>query len=185
MNKNKQIKEYIHKQELDMETIIKDFSNYILKIIRTSNYHFHDEDIEEMASDVFLVVWNHQDKLDRNKLLAPYIAGVTKNIMLKKQRDNKNMVENIEEFENFLSDGDLLEFQYENLEKNHIITNELEKMKLEDKNIFVYYYYNAKGIKEIAGILNITEMKVKSRLFRIRKKLKLELERKGYSYERK
>ena len=36
---------------------------------------------------------------------------------------------------------------------------------------------------EIANIMNIPEFKVKSRLYRIRKKLKKELEKGGYSYD--
>ncbi len=184
MNNSKKIKEYMNKQELDIEAIMQDFTNYILKIIRSSNYNFYDEDIEEIASDVFLVVWNNKNKLDINKTLAPYIAGVTKNIILKKLYNNKITTINIEILENTLYDNNILDMQCEDIEKNNIIRNELEKMKLEDRNIFTYYYYNSKGMKEIAELLNINEIKVKSRLFRIRKKLKLELEKRGYSNER-
>lgn len=191
MNNSKKIKEYINGQELDIEAIIKEFTNYILKIIRNSNYNFSDEDIEEIASDVFLVVWNNKDKLDINKdkldinkVLSPYIAGITKNMMLKKQYNNKITIENIELLENTLYDNNILDLEYENIEKNNIIKIELEKMKMEDRNIFTYYYYNSKGMKEIAELLNINERKVKSRLFRIRRKLKLELEKRGYSNER-
>jgi len=180
----KQIKEYIHNEEFDMECMIRDFSNYILKIITNSNYHFCMEDKEEITSDVFLVVWSNRNKLDRNKPLAPYIAGVTKNVIGKKARHHKNGMQNIEGYESVLTDDCLIDFEYENLERNSIMTKELEKMKVEDQRIFTYYYYHAKGMKEIATMLNITEMKVKSRLFRIRKKLKLELEKRGYSNER-
>ena len=55
-------------------------------------------------------------------------------------------------------------------------------MKEEDKNIFTYYYYKSKKIKEISIMMGISEIKVKSRLSRIRKKLKKELEKRGYSY---
>ena len=58
-------------------------------------------------------------------------------------------------------------------------------MKEEDRRIFTNYYYYSKKIKEISKELNISEIKVKSRLSRIRKKLKKELEKRGYSYERK
>ena len=47
--------------------------------------------------------------------------------------------------------------------------------------MFVLYYYFSKSIKEISKDLNCSEFKIKSRLFRIRQKMKLELERKGYS----
>ena len=55
-------------------------------------------------------------------------------------------------------------------------------MKEEDKNIFIAYYYYSRSIKEISSDLKISELKVKSRLFRIRRKLKKVLEQRGYSY---
>ena len=58
----------------------------------------------------------------------------------------------------------------------------VNNMKQEDKDIFILYYYNAKSIKDIANILNIIENKIKSRLFRIRRKIKRGLEKRGYSH---
>ena len=50
------------------------------------------------------------------------------------------------------------------------------------REVFILFYYNSKKIKEIAKQLGISDFIVKSRLYRIRKKLKKELERQGYSY---
>ena len=63
---------------------------------------FSDEDIEEIASDVFLVIWKNKEKLDINKEIAPYIAGITKKLILKRKNNIKNNNENIEEYENLL-----------------------------------------------------------------------------------
>lgn len=57
----------------------------------------------------------------------------------------------------------------------------VNNMKQEDKDIFILYYYNSRTMKEIANILSITEKKVKSRLFRIRQKVKKFLEKRGYT----
>ena len=59
----------------------------------------------------------------------------------------------------------------------------MEKMKEQDKDIFNLYYYGNRKINEISKILKITEFNVKSRLHRIRKKLKKELLKGGYSDE--
>ena len=183
MSNDKKIKEYMYDQELNIEIIMKEFASYIVKIIRNSNYNFNDEDIEEIASDVFLAIWKNQNKLDINKNISPYIVGVTKNIMLKRQRNNKKNIVNIEDFEKSLYNENDLYVYIENSEQNDVIMEELMKMKLEDRDIFTCYYYNAKQMKEIAMKLNITERKVKSRLFRIRRKLKRKLEERGYSNE--
>lgn len=155
---------------------------YVFVIIKNSKYHFGKEDIEEIASDVFLTLWKNQDKLDINKEMASYIAGVTKNLVLKKQRNIKNKHINIDSLEYSLYDNTNLHHQTEETEKSSIVLEELMKMKAEDRNIFTSYYYYSKGIKEISKMLNIPENKVKSRLFRIRRKMKKELEKRGYSY---
>lgn len=162
---------------------------YVYIIIKNSGYLFSNEDIEEIASDVFLIIWRNKEKLDINKEISPYIAGITKNLIRKKKRDIKSINEdlkNIDELQNYLFDKiDYTQNEAEEKEQIDIVTDELTKMKEEDKNIFTYYYYESKSIKEIANILEITEIKVKSRLSRIRKKLRKELEKRGYSYGRK
>ncbi len=77
----------------------------------------------------------------------------------------------------------MIDFEYENREKIEIIKNTIEKMKKQDKDIFNLYYYGNRKINEISKILKITEFNVKSRLHRIRKKLKNELLKGGYSDE--
>ena len=162
---------------------------YVYIIIKNSGYLFSNEDVEEIASDVFLTILKNKEKLDINKEISPYIAGITKNLLRKKKRDIKNInenIKNIDELQNYLSDKiDYTHNEAEEQEKIDIVTEELTKMKKEDKNIFTYYYYESKNIKEIANILGITEIKAKSRLSRIRKKLRKELEKRGYSYGRK
>lgn len=155
-------------------------------IIKNSGYLFSNEDIEEIASDVFLVIWKNKEKLDSNKEITPYIAGITKKLILKRKSNVKNNDENIEEYENFLYEKNSdIHIKIEENEKINILTNGLTKMKEEDKNIFIYYYYQSKSIEDISGLLKISQIKVKSRLSRIRKKLKKELEKRGYGYERR
>ena len=88
-------------------------------IIKNSGYLFDDEDIEEIASDVFLVIWKNKEKLDINKEIAPYIAGITKNLILKSKNNIKNSNENIDEFENLI---------YEKNNDIHIKIEENEKI---------------------------------------------------------
>ena len=57
-------------------------------------------------------------------------------------------------------------------------------MKQEDIDIFNFFYYENRKINEISKMLNLTEFNVKSRLHRIRKKLKKELFKGGYSDEK-
>lgn len=156
---------------------------YVYIIIKNNESTFSNEDIEEIASDVFLTIWKNKEKLDINKEIAPYIAGITRNLILKKKSKIKDNIEDIAGLQNYLYEEiDVTHNQIEQNEKINILNNQLIKMKEEDKNIFTYYYYKSKKIKEISIMMGISEIKVKSRLSRIRKKLKKELEKRGYSY---
>ena len=182
---NKKIREYIFEGKLDITNIIKDFAGYVFVIIKNSKYNFNDEDIEEITSDVFIVIWQNKKKVDINKKIKPYIAGITKNLILKKQRMITNQNLDIEILEKSIQDNTDVYNKTEENEKTRIIMEELKNMKEEDRKIFKSYYYSSKKIKDISRELGISEIKVKSRLSRIRKKLKKELEKRGYGYERK
>lgn len=181
MKEAKLISSYIVNDELNIEHIMEDFTPYIYKIIINRKMNISDEDIEEIISDVFVALWKNQKNLDINKELSSYIAGITRNILSKKFRNIINIIY-MDDYNNELLGINNLENILEQSENTQAVMNELNNMKIEDKDIFMYFYYNNKTIKEIAIILNVSEKKVKSRLFRIRKKLKKNLERKGYSY---
>lgn len=172
------IHEYIEDGKLNIETIMKEYTNYIYAIIKNKANHLKSEDVEEIISDVFLTLWNNQNKLDKQKNLSPYIAGITKNLIKKKFR-NSNQYENIEDYQEQLISFEKIHLYSEIEEKNEIIIEELDKMQQEEQKIFVMFYYEDKKIKEIANILGISESKVKMKLSRTRKKLKNKLEKRG------
>lgn len=179
MNKTNEIYMYIKNGKLDMEQVMGDYTGYVWSIINNS-YNLSSEDIEEIISDVFVTVWNNQYKLDINKKMSTYIFGITKNLIKKKFRSIK-IESNLEDFEEQLVSKDKIEYEIEEKESNDKILSIITKMKKEDKEIFLSYYYYSRKIKEISIEMNITETKVKTKLHRIRKKIKKELEKGGYS----
>lgn len=177
---NKKINSYMGQNGLVIEDVVSDFSNYIYTISRNSYMPLTDEDVEEIVVDVIFTVWRNQDKLDIDKKMSSYIAGVTKNLIKKKYRDKK-IVDNIDDYEEQLISLDDIELQFIEKESNNEILEQIEKLKDEDKKIFIKYYYERKQIKEISNCMQISETKVKSKLFRIRRKLKKCLKKGGYS----
>lgn len=175
------IQNYMKNNELNIEEIMKNYTPYIYAILKNKNSNLTDEDIEEIVSDVFLAVWKNQTRLDKNKEMSAYLVGITKNLYNKKIRSKKDAMD-IDSYQNSLFEAESIELKIENTEKENLIMMLVNNMKQEDKDIFILYYYNSKAMKEIADILNITEKKVKSRLFRIRRKIKKCLEKRGYSY---
>lgn len=183
MKQHKLLKDYIEKNKLNIEQIINDYSGYIYTIIKNiSNQEFTQEDIEEMISDTFFVLWKNAYKINKNDQISSYLSGVVNNIIKKKKREIKANL-NIEDYENILQEQNQIDKIYENRNKIKIVEKALENMTKEDNDIFELFYYAGKKVKEIAKQLNITEFKVKTKLHRIRKKIKQILEKEGYRYE--
>lgn len=183
MNEKKKIREYYKNNELDLEVIIDEYSGYIYKIIENMAIQYlSKEDIEEIISDTFVVLWKNRDKLDKTKDLSPYIAGITKNLVREKTRVI-NIHNDISDYENIIQDFFKINMLCEQREKIAIIDKTVKNMKKIDIEIFELYYYSSMKYNEISNILNISEFTIKSKLFRIRKKIRKELLKGGYSDE--
>lgn len=179
----KTIDKYIENDALNIEKVINEYSGYIYIIVKNlAKETISKEDIEEIISDVFVTFWNNREKLDKTKPIKSYLAGITKNLIKLKYRKIQFDF-NIDDYENRLITNLSIEENFEIREGNNIVEKTLENMKKEDKDIFIMYYYNSKKIKEISKTLNISESKVKTKLHRIRKKLRKELEKNGYKLE--
>ena len=169
MGTNNQINNYIVNDRLDLNRIIKDYTPYVKTIINNMVYNnLTDEDKEEILSDVFFVFWKNRFK--EIPAIDAFIAGITRNLVREKLR-KKVISLDIADYENNLGYTDIDMFD----EKREKIEKVKEKMKelsdIEVKIIDMFYYYS-KSTKEIANELNLTETNVRSKLHRIRKKIK-------------
>lgn len=174
MNSCKEIKYYIKNNELDLEKIINEYSSYTATIIdNMARNSLNDEDKEEVVSEVFFILWKNKNKLNINKYLSSYIAGITRNVVkeyLRKVKINFN----ISDYENSLYNYDKIDLLDDNVEEISKIEEKLKNMKKIDKTIFLDFYYSFKSIKDIAKEQKISEFSVKQRLYRIRNKIRKE-----------
>ena len=178
--KKEKIYEYMENNELNIENVIRDYSNYVQTIIN-NKIRIAQDDIEEIISDVFVTLWNNQKRLDINKKMSSYIAGITKNLIKKKYREIKEF-ENIDDFdEKLIFDENLIMYSATDEQYDDLL-NELNKLKVEEQRIFLMYYFENKKIKEISKLLNFSESKVKMKLNRCRKKLSKILKKRDGDY---
>lgn len=173
MKKIKQLEDYYENNKIDMDKIIEDFTPYITTIINNgTDQKLSFEDKEEIFSDTFFLLWKNRERLNINVSLNSYLAGITRNLIKEKYRKHK-IVYDINDFEN-----DTLNCinMYEN-DRELILDIEQKIKGLKDIDIEIVnlFYYSSRSIKDIAKILNISELNVKIRLHRIRKKIKKEL----------
>ena len=174
MNSCKEIKYYIKNNELDLEKIINEYSSYTATIIdNMARNNLNDEDKEEIVSEVFFILWKNKNKLNTNKYLSSYIAGITRNIVKEYLRKIKINFD-ISDYENSLYNYDKIDLLDDNVEEISKIEEKLKNMKKIDKTIFLDFYYSFKSIKDIAKEQKISEFSVKQRLYRIRNKIRKE-----------
>lgn len=175
------IEKYKNNQELDLQRIIDEYSSYVRTIIKNmAREYLSKEDVEEIISDTFFILWKNTDKLEDEKILCSYIAGITRNLVKEKSRVI-NMNFDISDYENIIQDNIKVDMICEQREKINILEKTIKKLKEDDVLIFNLYYYSSMKITEIAKALNITDFNVKMRLHRIRKKIKKEFSKGGYS----
>lgn len=180
---NKTLNDFLNNGVLNVEDIVNSYSSYIYAILKNSINS--SEDIEEIISDVFVALWHNYRKLEPNTEIKPYLIGTTKNYIKKKYRElsNDTIMSDIADFDNSVDALVNVADIAEESEKSRIIMNTLNSLKYEEKHVFIMFYYSSKKVKEIAKILGISTSKVKTTLHRVRKKLKSELTKGGYSYE--
>lgn len=166
------------KDIIDIDAIFKEYNSYVFKIvINESNNKLSKQDKEELVSDIFFQLWKNQKKIKDLKKIKSYIGKIAKNTTKNKLRSLKQQVSFDENIIGITKDNMQSYYVSEQLD---LINKELLKMDVLDKDIFIMYYYNNKKIKDIALIKNIKISTVKTRLHRTRKKLKNQLERKGF-----
>lgn len=180
MGEERKIKSYFFKNDLLINRVVDDYYNYINTII--TNMGILEEDKEEIASDVFFIIWKNKDKLDRNLNFSPYIASITRNLCYKKFNFIKRNIVDTEEFEekDYTADFDLDRI-IEEKELNEVIFQNLNEFSEIDARIFEMFYVEDKSIKQISKITGLTKSNVKTKLHRIRKKIKEILKIGGYN----
>lgn len=179
MERNELIKDYKTKEILDIEKVYNNFYYYVYTItVNTVKEYLQEEDIEEIISDTFLVLWKNRNRLEEDRKIKPYIAGITKRLIQEKIRKNKIHLD-ISEYENKIENMDTIDLVKEEREEISLLKQVVKKLKKQDKEILELYYYQSMKIKEIADSFNLSEFTVKQRLYRIRKRIKKEMEKKG------
>lgn len=159
----------INSNELDLDKIISEYTPYIRTIINNmSNNNLSVEDKEEILADTFFILWKNQKNITVS--FDSYISGITRNLVRERFR-KKNYTYNLSDYENSIGYYDTEIF----LDKNFYIDNLREtfnSLKEIDIKIINMFYYFDKPIKDIAKELNLSEINVRSRLHRARKKIK-------------
>lgn len=144
------------------------------------------EEAEEVVNDTLLAAFNNiKDSPPEN--LSAYLCKITRNLAIKKYRYNKAEKRSSEYTLSLEEIGDI--FSAPDTPEDILISNELrdyiftyiKSLPKEKRLIFLRRYWFFDSISEISSTFAISESKVKTLLFRIRKGLKEYLKKEGYA----
>lgn len=179
MKDKKELKNYIVNNCIDLDTLIDDYTPYLRTIIQNMvGNNLSEEDKEEIIIDTFFILWKRYKENYYINSLSSYIAGITRNLIKEKFKTLKYNI-NIEQCENLVEYSKLDIYVEEITEINELYKN-INSLKEVDIKIINMFYYSNKSIKDIAKELKLSEVNVKTKLHRIRKKIKQELKQGGF-----
>lgn len=160
------------------------YGKYLRKV--SFNVLHSTEDCEECVNDTFFKAWNSMPP-ERPGVLSAFLATITRNLSLdlyRKRTTKKRGEGQVEEIFD-----ELLDYVGSESPENEVVGNELkdiingflETLNVENRVIFMRRYWYFDSTREISDSLQIGESKVKTSLFRTRKKLAEYLLSAGYS----
>ncbi len=145
------------------------------------------EDCEECVNDTYLKVWNSIPP-QMPEFLRAFLSRITRNLAfdryktkMREKRGGGESVIAINELENCISSSTDIQDEYLTKELGEAIGRFLRTLTERDRDIFVARYYFVSSVDEIAEKLGLSSKYVWNILSRTRRKLKIFLEKEGYS----
>ncbi len=170
---------------MEKEIILEELSEKYGKACRTvaKNILHSDEDAEECFNDALLSLWNVSPEVFPEKPGA-WLLRTVRNIAINRlkylsaeKRGNGNAEIAISELEECISSGNETENCIDKIIFQKTVEDFLHGQPKEKRNIFIRRYWYLFSVSEIAKDYGMTESKVKSVLFRMRKELGKKLEK--------
>lgn len=169
-------------QQAIVETELK-YGKYLKKI--SLNVLQDDEDSKECVNDTFWKAWNSMPD-ERPGILSAFLAAIVRNLSLdvyrkkhSNKRGNGQTAAVYEELEEMIGRNSP-ETEIEAKELKDAINRFLGALDQEHRLIFVRRYWYMDSVQDVAEKLSVSEGKVKTSLFRTRKRLMLYLQAEGY-----
>lgn len=157
-----------------LERMIDQYSAYVASVIgAVLGESRRTEDVEELASDVFLSVWNHAGQVTPGKL-RPYLGASARNAAKSFLRKQRELPMDLDEVPG-LTAGDDPENQVLLREQARLVREAVLEMEQPDREIFLRRYYYLQSSSQIAQALDMEPGTVRIRLMRGRNVLKQKL----------
>ena len=129
---------------------------------------------EDIVQDIFLKLYQNINSIRSKENINYWLFTTARNEVYgyyrrKKIRKDQFNVEDTDEIEIVAEDS--LEYEIEKREVKELMVNELNKLPVEQREVFILKEYSGLKYTEIGDILGIEEKLVKSRLNKVRTKM--------------
>ena len=174
---------YFSRNELAINETAGKYGNYCFTI--SNNILKNEGDAQECVNDTYLKAWNNIPPTKPLRL-GTFLGRIVRNLSLDRYKFNRTKKREGCEFELLLTEleecisSDLtVEAEFDSNMVIQIINNWLLEQKSENRILFVKRYWHVESIKDLARNHQMSESKIKSVLFRMRKNLKIYLNEEG------
>ena len=173
---------FFERSEQAIEELAKKHGSAVARVAR--NILGNAQDTEECVNDTYLGTWNAIPP-HKPSPLRTFVCKIARNLATKKYHSNTADKRNsqydlaLDELEEYLSDSDSVENEYEAQELKEAINGFMATLSYSDRFIFMRRYWYSDPVQDIAKMAHSTNNSVTVRLFRIREKLRLYLEKEG------
>ena len=173
---------FFERSEQAIDELAKKHGNAVARVAR--NILGNEQDTEECVNDTYLGTWNAIPP-HRPSPLRTFVCKIARNLATKKYHANTAEKRNsqydlaLDELEEYFADNSSVEEDYEAKELRAAINGFLATLNPSDRFLFMRRYWYSDPVKDIAKMADSTTNSVTVRLFRIREKLRLYLEKEG------
>lgn len=183
MDDSKIIDLYFRRSEMAISATDAKYGTYCQSIAyRILN---QQQDSEECVSDTWMRTWNSIPPT-RPDCLRTYLGKITRNLALNRLREQQTekrggrvVTESLEELRECISDGRLVETAVDEKLLTDSINRFLAGLSQEKRVAFILRYWHMYPANEVARKMQISESKLRTMLFRLRKQLRTHLEQEG------
>ena len=152
-----------------LEVAIARYSAYVASVIRNRGRHsLSQQDLEELAADVFIALWRHGSSIHPGRL-RPWLGSVARNRTVEYLRRQKVSL-SLDEQTLWVEDG--LWQRMDRLQRSELVRSALDQLDPQDQEIFYRHYDLCQNSREIAQAMGLNASTVRTRLSRGRNTLK-------------
>ena len=183
MNDEMIIDLYFSRDEKAIDETATKYGNYCFTI--SNNILKNNGDAQECVNDTYLRTWNSIPP-EKPLKLGAFLGRITRNLSLDRYKFNRTKKREGSDFELILSELEAcvssnltVETEFDSDFVVQVINDWLLAQNPENRVLFVRRYWHAESINDLARNRQLSESKVKSALFRMRKNLKIHLKKEG------